>query len=93
VVREHNIDKPLEFAQVEVTNIAYLGSTRSTNLSTSHTRTFSFSDHVHWHTSKLIINSQLENGGPKTRKPSLHHLKLKAKEKEMMMTLNLKKKT
>jgi hypothetical protein len=30
VVREHNIDKPLQFAQVEVANIAYLGSTRST---------------------------------------------------------------
>jgi hypothetical protein len=42
VVREHNIDRPLEFAQVEVTNIAYLGSTRSTNVSTSHTRTFFF---------------------------------------------------
>lgn len=26
VVREHNIDKPLQFAQVEVANIAYLGT-------------------------------------------------------------------
>ena len=33
VVREHNIDKPLQFAQVEVSNIAYL-NTRG-NLTTS----------------------------------------------------------
>jgi hypothetical protein len=36
VVRQHTIDRPLEFAQVEVTNVAYL-ATRS-NLSTSPTR-------------------------------------------------------
>ena len=44
VVREHNIDKPLQFAQVEVANIAYLGSTRS-NFSTSQIRTYPFSQH------------------------------------------------
>lgn len=41
VVREHNIDRPLEFAQVEVTNIAYLGS--CTNLPTSLIRTYCYS--------------------------------------------------
>jgi hypothetical protein len=40
VVREHNIDRPLEFAQVEVTNIAYLGT--HTTLPASPTRTSSF---------------------------------------------------
>lgn len=40
VVREHNINKPLQFAQVEVLNIAYL-STRA-NLPSSPTRMFLF---------------------------------------------------
>ena len=40
VRREHNIDRPLEFAEVEVSNIAYLG-TRS-NLPASPIRTSSF---------------------------------------------------
>ena len=39
VVREHNIDKPLQFTQVEVANIAYLRSTHN-NLSTSQIHTF-----------------------------------------------------
>lgn len=41
VVREHTIDRPLEFAQVEVTNIAYLGS--RSNLPSSPIRTYNYS--------------------------------------------------
>ena len=44
VVREHNIDRPLEFAQVEVNNIAYLGSTRGPATS-SHSGIFTVSPH------------------------------------------------
>ena len=44
VVRQHNIDKPLEFAQVEVANIAYIGSRG--NLPTSQTRTFAYQQHI-----------------------------------------------
>jgi hypothetical protein len=62
VVREHTIDKTLQFAQVEVTNIAYLAT--RTNLTTSPTRTSSFShplkDNHFFHIS--------EDGSPKTRK-------------------------
>jgi hypothetical protein len=41
IVREHTIDKPLQFAQIEVVNIAYLGSTRG-NLTTPAIRMSSF---------------------------------------------------
>ena len=64
VVREHNIDRPLEFAQVEVTNIAYLGTTRGP-ATTSHTGMFTVSQHK---PPALIVLSQLENGSPKNRK-------------------------
>ena len=44
VVREHSIDRPLDFAQVEVFNITYLGS--RSNLTTSPTRMSSSSSCV-----------------------------------------------
>ena len=68
IVREHNIDKPLQFAQVEVANIAYLGSTRG-NVSMSQIRTFAYSQQ---NSESIIIMihllPQLEDGSSKTRK-------------------------
>ena len=62
VVREHNIDKPLQFAQVEVTNIAYLNT--RTNLATSPNRTYSFSQLM----KKSSFPIKTEDGSPKARK-------------------------
>ena len=43
VVRNHNIDRALQFAQIEVANIAYLGT--RTGLAPSPSRTLPFSIH------------------------------------------------
>jgi hypothetical protein len=63
IVREHDIDRTFQFAQVEVANIAYLGTTR-TNLPTSLTRTF-LSSHLTRH---IIFYPKIDDGSPKNRK-------------------------
>ena len=50
VARQHNIDQPLEFAQVEVSNIAYLGTCANLPASPMCTPSFSYSP------SKNLIN-------------------------------------